>query len=151
MILTKINKMENKLIIKLIKEEFENKYGYPSRKVTFYDDTSDLEKEIYLHKKHAGNYGIWRKIEKNGYKSLIYGEIKEISINETLIRNVDAYKNAIILDFHSSGIFVIFKFRELSEKGNLQMALKNQIWQYVKAKGELFDNDELTDEEYLIK
>ena len=143
--------MENKLLIKNIGEEFKNRFGYPSKRVIFYDPKSNLEKEIYLHRGHAGYYSVWSKIEKNGYKSLIYGEIKEISIDENLIRSVRAYKEAKILGFQPSGIFVFFKYRDLTRKGNLQMALKNQLWQYVNSKDELFDNDELTEDEYLMK
>ena len=143
--------MENKLIIENIGEEFKNRFGYPSKRVTFYDRKSKLQKEIYLHRGHAGYYDVWRKIEKNGYKSLIYGEIKEITINEIIIRSIRAYKNAEILSFQTHGIFVFFKYRDLTQKGNIQMALKNQLWQYVNSENELFDIDELTEDEYLIK
>jgi len=143
--------MENKLIVKKIGEEFKNRFGYPSRKVTFYDPQSNLKKEIYLHRGHAGYYDVWRKIEKNDYESIFYGEIKEIPIDEDLIRSVHAYKEAKIIDFQPCGIFVFFKYRDLSQTGNQQMALKNQLWQYVNVEDELFDIDELTEDEYLIK
>lgn len=139
--------MENKLILKTIGEKFTNRTGYPSRKVTFFDPTSKIEKQIYLHRGHAGDYGIWRKIEKNGYDSLFYGEIKIIPITEILIRTVRAYKNSEILDYKTMGVFIIFKYRGASEGRNLDMALKNQIWQYVKSKNELFDLEELPDED----
>jgi hypothetical protein len=138
--------MENRLVLKDIGEKFKNRFGYPSMTVTFYDPASKIEKKIFIHRGHAGDYGIWRKIEKNGHDAIFFGEIKNIPINEDLIRRVPAYKHAKILSFKQRGIFIIFKYSKASEVRNLDMALKNQMWQYIKTEGELFDPYELPDE-----
>lgn len=134
------------MVLKDIGEKFNNRFGYPSMTVTFWDPTSKIEKRIFIHKGHSGDYSIWRKIEKNGFGAKIFGEIKEISINLDLIRRVPAYKDAKILSFKPRGIFIVFKYSKASEIRNLDMALKNQLWQYIRTKNELFDPYELPDE-----
>lgn len=138
--------MENKLEIKEIGETFTNSFGYPSRTVTFYDPLSKIMKRIYIHRGHAGDYGIWRKIDKDGYDAIFFGNIQEIPIDIDLIRRVPAYKDAKILSYNKTGIFVILKYSKASETRNLELTLKNQLWQYIKTKGELFDPNELPEE-----
>jgi hypothetical protein len=139
--------MGNRLVLKDIGEKFKNRFGLPSMTVTFYDPTNKFEKRIFIHHGHVGDYGIWRNIEKNGYGAKFFGEIKEIPINEDLIRRVPAYKDVKILSFKQRGIFIIIKYSKASEERNLVMALKNQLWQYIKTEGELFDPYELPDEQ----
>jgi hypothetical protein len=142
-------KTENYLIVKDIGNIFKNQFGYNSRKVKFFDVTSNIEKEIFLHERHAGYSSIWSIIEHDGYNSKIYGSIISLELTEEIIRNVRSYKEARIFSFKNHGIFVVFVYSELNSKGNMQMALKNQLYEYVDAVNVLFDPDELTEDEYL--
>lgn len=143
--------MERSLELTRIDEIFKNQFGYPSRWVEFSDPWNGLKKEICIHERHAGYIGVWEKIEKFGFISKFPGEIKIIKIDDRLIKSVRAYKYAEIITFQPEGMFVIVKYSNYNEKGNLQMALKNQLYQYVESKGESFDSDNLDDDEFLIR
>jgi hypothetical protein len=138
-----------KLEIKYLGESFTNNFGFPSRKITFYDSVSELTCSIFIHQRHAGHFCIWSMIEKEGKNTKLNGVIKRIEINETLIRSVDTYKNTKIIRYEPFGEFVIIDFSDLNELGNLQLALRNQLYKYVVAHGQLFDPNELSDEKYL--
>jgi DNA-binding MltR family transcriptional regulator len=142
---------ERILEIKMIGNVFTNQFGYPSRKVGFFDPVSRLSKSIFIHQKHAGHYAVWKMIEETGVKTKLKGEIKIIKIDEALIRSISTYEHAKIKGVQSQGTFVIIEFSDLNELGNLQMALKNQLYNYVSADGQIFDPYELTDVKYLRK
>ncbi|MBN2348116.1 MAG: hypothetical protein JXJ22_04725 [Bacteroidales bacterium] len=145
--------MENKhyLIVKDIGNIFKNKFEYFSRRATFYDPVNNIEQELVLHERHAGDQTIWKSLETDGLNAKFIGEIKNLKINEDLIRSVRSYKNAKIHSYKEIGTFVIFEFADLNSKGQLQMALKNQLWKFVKAKDVLFDADELIGDEFYKK
>jgi hypothetical protein len=143
--------MERSLELTKIGETFKNQFGYPSRWVEFFDPWNGLKKEICIHEKHAGHNRIWEKIEKFGFSSKFLGEIKIIKIDHRLIKSVRKFKYAEILTFKPEGMFVIVNYSNYNEKGNLQMALKDQLYQYVESKGESFDADILDDDEFLIE
>lgn len=139
------------LEIKMIGDVFTNQFGYPSRKIKFYDPVRRLSKSIFIHERHAGHYGIWKRIEKAGISTKLKGEIKIIELDETLIRSVSTYANANIIRFQSNGRFVVIEFSDLNNLGNLQIALRNQLYSYVTAENQLFDPYELTDDKFLKK
>lgn len=117
---------------------YKNSMGGETRKVLFYDSVSNLQKLIYLHKSHSGYNSVWRAILKNSDLKLT-GSIKEFEITEELIRSIPVYEKAEIISFDKIGTFLIFEYGDLEKEGSFLLSIKNQIWEYVKARGVFFD------------
>ena len=126
---------------------YTNRMRGKTRRITFRDPKNKKTVELYMHAAHAG-HGYWHDIVKDMYKAKIPGRIETIELSLELINSVPSFENVKIQHFEPRGNFVIFEYSDLNKKGEIQLALKDQLWRYIIAPDRPFDISEIKGDEF---